>query len=179
MLERALAYGGLQFARLQFRSDIDTVRPMTDFFRNARAILIALPVGYDDAVLAGKALSMLHERMLPMKITVIHSSTRATPLSILPRSEVVRIDPADINRFLLPRRPLLQRILPQSYDVAVDLNLDFVLHTAYICKATRAGVRVGFARNGADSFFNVQIDVDRHRAPEVLYERVATFLSMF
>ena len=179
MFENVFAYGGLQFARLQFRSDIDAVQPMTNFFRDARAILIAMPVGYDEAVLAGKALSMLHDRMIPMKITIIHSSTRATPLSILPRTEVVRVDPADINRFLLPRRSLLQRILPQSYDVALDLNLDFVLHTAYICKATRASVRVGFAREEADSFFNVQLSVDRQRAPQSLYEHVATFLSMF
>jgi len=179
MFERAFAYAGLQFARLQFRSDIDAVQPMTNFFSAARNILITLPVGYEDAVLAGKALSMLHDRMNSMHVTIIHTGTRATPLSSLPRSEVVRIDPNDINKFSLPRRSLLQRILPQTFDVALDLNLDFVLHTAYICKATRAGVRVGFSRAAADEFFNVRINLDRQLAPQASYEHVATFLSMF
>ncbi|MBI3365327.1 MAG: hypothetical protein HY033_10500 [Ignavibacteriae bacterium] len=170
---------GLQFARLQFRSDIDKVQPMTDFFRNARTVLVALPVGYEDAVLAGNALKVLHDRMERMHLTVIHTGTRATPLSVLPHSEVVRIGPTDINRFSLPRRSLLQRIAPQSFDVALDLNLDFVLHTAYICKVTRAGVRVGFAHDVSDSFFNVQLHIDRPRTPRSPYEHVATFLSMF
>ena len=179
MLKRAFAYAGLQFAKLQFRADIDAVQPMTDFFSKAGTILLVLPVGYEESVIAGKALGKLHDRMKNMHVVIVHTGTRATPLSVLPRSEVVRIDQNDINKFSLPRQSLLHRILPRHYDVAIDLNLDFVLHTAYICKVTRAAVRVGFEHDGDDAFFNVQMNVDRQRAPQARFEHAATFLSMF
>lgn len=179
MLEGALAYIGLQFAKFQFRTDIDRVQPMTGFLRGARNVLITLPVGYNESTLAGNAMQDFRSRMNYQHLTVVHSSTWATPLAGFPRCEVVRIDPVDINRFSLPRRALLQRIFQREFDVAVDLNLDFVLHTAYICKASRAKIRVGFARPGSDMFFNVQVNITTPRTAQALYEKFAACLAMF
>jgi len=180
MFEDAFAYLGLQFAKFQFRSDIDQVQPMTEFFRGAKKILITLPTGYEDALLAGNALRDFRDRLNHLHLTVINNSTRATLLANFPKCEVVRIDPNDINRFSLPTKTLLQRIFHCQYEVAVDLNLDFVLHTAYICKASRAKVRVGFVNPASDLFFNVLINLNKARkTPQVLYEKFAEILAMF
>ncbi|HYQ87785.1 MAG TPA: hypothetical protein VES59_11130 [Bacteroidota bacterium] len=179
MLEETLSYLGFQFAKLQFRSDVDTIQPMTEFLTGARNVLITLPTGYDNSILAGAAIRSYRERLSHLHITIVHNSTRSTPLSEFPRSEVVRIDPHDINRFSLPRRQLLKRIMTRPYDVAVDLNLDFVLHTAYICKVSRARVRVGFAHSAADLFYNVQLNLNASRSPQALYEKFAECLAMF
>jgi hypothetical protein len=179
MLDNTLTSLGLQFARLQFWSNVDTVQPMTQFFRGAQNALIVLPVGYDNAMLAGTAIRKYRERLSNVHLTIVHSSTRSTPLSEFPRSEVVRVDADDINRFSLPKKSLIKRIMTRPYDVAVDMNLDFVLHTAYICKVSRAKVRVGFAHPRSDMFFNVQLNFDMKRAPQALYEEYAACLAMF
>lgn len=179
MFEKVLRYVGFGIARFQFRSDIDTVQPLTKFFTGAQSALIMLPAGYEEANIAGDALHAFRNRLVHLNLTVVHTSTRATSLSDFPRSEVIRIGPSDINRLSLPTKGLLQRIIHRDYDAAVDLNLDFVLHTAYICKASRAKVRVGFVHPWSDTFFNVQFNLDKQRTPQVVYEKFAACLAMF
>lgn len=179
MFEDALAYIGLQIAKLQFRTDVDQVQSLTTFLRTAGNVLITLPVDYEDSVIAGNALKEFRRQRENLKLTVVNNSTWSTALADFPRCEVVHVDAADIGRLSLPKKALLERVLHSQFDVAVDLNLDFVLHTAYICKASRARVRVGFAHAAADLFFNVQVRIDRRRTPQATYERFAACLSMF
>ena len=178
MFERALAWMGLQFARFQFRNDIEKVHALTDFFSGARNVLILLPVGYDEAIIASNALREYRHRLNHLHLTVVNSGTRTTSLIDYTRCEVIRIDPTDINKFSLPRRSLLQRIESRDYDTAVDLNLDFVLHTAYICKASGARVRVGFTHPSADMFYNVQLNL-KEGTPQSIYSHFAACLAMF
>ena len=179
MFDQALAYLGLQITRLQFRGETDSIQPLSAFFSGARNVLITLPVGYEEAMLAGNALRNSCKSLDHLQLTVINYSTRATALTDFPRCEVVRIDPADINRFSLPTKQLLHRILVREYDLAMDLNLDFVLHTAYICKASRAKVRVGFAHRASDLFFNVQFNLGKEDLPQARYEKFTSYLRMF
>jgi hypothetical protein len=180
MLERFYAYCGLQFARFQFRSDIDMPQEMTRFFTGARHVLITLPAGYEEAAEAGNALRKFRESLSHLQFTVIHTSTRATALTEFPRCTVIRLDPPDINRFSLPSKALLQRIFVKEFEVALDFNLDFVLHTAYICKASRARVRVNFCEHpSADLFFNVQFKLGERRPSQSVYDQCASCLSMF
>lgn len=179
MLEEAFAFVGLQIARLKFASDRDQVQPLTEFLRDSHNVLITLPIGYDNSILAGTAIRAHRERLGHVHLTVVHNSTRATPLSEFPRSEVVRLDSSDLNRFSLPTHQLIKRIMTRQFDVAIDLNLDFVLHTAYICKASGARVRVGFKHSAADMFYNVQLNMNPQRSPQALYENFAACLAMF
>lgn len=179
MFESALAYLGLLFAKFQFRNDFDQVQPLTDFFRGAHNVLITMPVGYEDAVIAGNALRNFRDKMSKIHLTVVHNSTRETALANFPKCEVVRLDPQDINKFSLPTKTVLQRIFIKEFDVAVDLNLDFVLHTAYICKASRSKIRVGFASPVSDVFYNIILNLNKQRTPQAIYEKFAECLSMF
>ncbi len=179
MFEGALAYIGLQFAKFQFRNDFDQVQPLTDFFRGAHNVLITMPVGYEDAIIAGNALRNFRDRMSKIHLTIVHNSTRETALANFPKCEVVRLDPADINKFSLPTKAVLQRVFTKEFDVAIDLNLDFVLHTAYICKASRAKARVGFSSQVSDLFYNVTLNLNKQRTPQALYDKFAECLSMF
>src|SRR5436309_15732484 len=102
MFERVLAFLGLQIAKLQFRSEFDTIQTMTNFFSSAGNILIVLPVGYEQAVHAGNALREACSRLPHAHLTVVHSGTRETALGVIPRCEVVRMDASDLNKFSLP-----------------------------------------------------------------------------
>lgn len=170
---------GLIAARFVFRNETDTVQPMTNFFTGAKNVLVVLPVGYDDAIVAGEALRKFRDRIPDVHLTVVHNSTRHTSLIDFLHCEVIRIDPPDINWFFLPRQNLLGRIPKRAYDAALDLNLDFVLHSAYICKASGARVRVGFAHPAGDSFFNVQLQFAGPRTAQALFTKYAGVLGMF
>jgi len=179
MFESTLGWMGLQFARFQFRNDIERVQDLTKFFSGARNVLITLPVGYEEAIIASNALREFRNRLNHLHLTVVSSGTRATSLIDYQRCEVIRIDPLDINKFSLPTRSLLQRIESREYDTAVDLNLDFVLYTAYICKASGAKVRVGFTHPASDVFFNVQVNLKTPGTPQAIYNQFAACLAMF
>jgi hypothetical protein len=180
MLDSTFARMGLQFAKFQFRSDFDRPQELTKFFTGARNILVTMPRGYDNAVLAGNALHRYRDALKDVHLTIIHTGTRETTLSSFLHSQIIRITPADVNRFSLPRRALLSRIYTREFDVALDLNLDFVLHSAYICKASRARVRVGLHQSPlAELFFNVRVDLAERRAPQSTYEQFAACLMMF
>ncbi len=180
MLERTRSVLGVQFAKFQFRSDFDTPQPLTNFFTGARNVLITMPRGYDNAVHAGNALHKYRDRLDHLHLTIIHTGTRETTLSSFLHSQIIRISPTDINSFSLPTRGLMERIYTRQYDVALDLNLDFVLHSAYICKASRARARVGFHRGAlSDVFFNVRVDLKHRKAPQSMYENFAACLMMF
>lgn len=180
MFDRTLSLVGLQFAKFQFRSDFDRPQVLTNFFTGAKNVLVVMPRGYDNAVLAGNALHKYRDELNQLHLTIIHTGTRETTLSSFLHSQIIRITPDDINRFSIPTRGLMQRIFNREYDVALDLNLDFVLHSAYICRASRAKVRVGFQRSPlAENFFNVRVELGDRRAPQTMYERFAASLMMF
>jgi len=179
MLENAYKYLGLQYAKLQFRMDVDQIQSFSEFMSGSKSALIALPIGYDEANIASNAIRAYRQRLSNLHLTVINSGTRATSLVDFPKCEVIRMIPTDLNRFFLPTRALLQRVAARQFDVAVDLNLDFVLHTAYICKASRAKVRVGLARGASDLFYNVVLNLQPRRTPREVYEAYAHCLAMF
>ena len=180
MFDQAKAFLGLQYAKMQFRKEKDEPQELTKFFSGAKNVLIVLPLGYEEAVIASNALRAFKARLNHLNLTVLNNGTRATSLIEFAKCEVIRMNPTDINKFYLPSQALLQRIISREYDVAMDLNLDFVLHTAYICKASKARARVGFVSGSAsDTFFNVQLNLKLPATPQVMYDKFAACLSMF
>lgn len=178
-IDRTLEHLGLLYARFQFRKDADLPQPFTKFFSSARSILVVLPTGYEESIIAGDALQQFKTRLQHANLTVVNTGTRMTSLVGFPKCQVIRLDPPDITRFSLPSGPALQRIIHREHDVAMNLNLDFVLHAAYICKASRARVRVGFTHRASDVFYNVQLHLTSPRTPAMLYEKFAACLAMF
>jgi len=179
MLKRLYWFLGFQYAKFQFKNEIDHVQSLTEFFTGAKSILVILPIGYEEAIHASNSLRRFRNRLQHLHLTVIASGTRATSLIDFPKCEVIRLIESDINRFFLPSKAILQRICQREFDVAMDLNLDFILHSAYICKASRAKVRIGLVHPKADIFFNVQINITTPRTVQALYEKFAAYLAMF
>lgn len=170
---------GLLYARWRFRRNGDAPQSLTDFFHRTRSILVVLPMRYEDAVVAGYTFKKLFDLLKNPHLTIITRGIRATALSNVSKSEVIRLEEADINKFFLPRGDVLQRICTRSYDIAIDLNLDFVLHAAYICKASRAPIRISVVHQHGDTFFNVQLNLEHTAAPQMIYEKFAQSLRMF
>ncbi|MBI3765584.1 MAG: hypothetical protein HY277_03665, partial [Ignavibacteriales bacterium] len=71
MFEGALAYLGFQFAKFQFRSEVDQVQPFSEFLQRARNVLIMMPTGYEEAILAGDALRAFRDQLNHLQITIV------------------------------------------------------------------------------------------------------------
>ncbi|MDP2209354.1 MAG: hypothetical protein Q8K98_11400 [Bacteroidota bacterium] len=179
MFEHTLEYIGLQYTKFLHRKEKDTSQELTDFLTRSRSILIVLPVDYEDAQAAGNAFRTIRDTLENKEITIVTEGIRSTSLSELPKSKVIRISASHINKFFLPRQHFLERIRQAHFDVTIDLNLDFVLYAAYICKATDAKYRIGLADRAADTFYNVQFNFNKSQPASYIYQQFVQYLKMF
>jgi hypothetical protein len=126
----------------------------------------------------GAIIELVRARYGDDHITVIADALDNGITALMPHSEILRISAQQVTRFFHPPAALLERTTGKTFDVAIDLNLDFLLPSGYICKASGARMRVGFARPGGDLFYNLQVQTGTSHGPGI-YERFANCLKMF
>jgi ADP-heptose:LPS heptosyltransferase len=78
-------------------------------------------------------------------------------LAYAPQLKTITYSVRDINKWFVPRRELLQRMESNNFDVAMDLNLNFSLTSAFLCKASNAPLRISFVKKNSDQFYNFQV----------------------
>ncbi|MFH1009070.1 MAG: hypothetical protein V1800_16475 [Candidatus Latescibacterota bacterium] len=125
------------------------------------------PVALREALLAAECLLVcLPERDVPQarEIVVLMEALgirRTTVLCAHPAKiqgfgpEVGALSLEDVGWFHLPRRALKDRIIHGGYDVAIDLNRDFSIASAYLCALSGAKLRVGLGATDDGTFFNL------------------------
>ena len=124
-------------------------------------------------------LQFIQSRFLGGNLTVIVPEEARPIVRQLPRCDVIHLRRDDIGSFALPKKGIIHRIQRNEYDLVLDLNVEFFLPAAYLCKASRSRLRVGFATEYADTFFNFQIKTNAARNVKTIYERFAACLDMF
>lgn len=177
MFESARRSIGLHLARFTFRSAPDQAMTFTGALTAGKRVLLVLPLVPTHHSTAA-IIELVRSRYGDDHITVVADALDNGITALMPHSEILRISAQQVTRFFHPPAALLQRITGKPFDIAIDLNLDFLLPSGYICKASGARVRVGFTRPGADTFYNLQVQTGATRGPGV-YERLASCLKMF
>lgn len=170
---------GRMVARWHYRKSHDEVISYAGALSGARQALVVMPLDGSPLYPVAPVITLLRSFLTEDQITVVvaHHSTEA--LEALKHSPVIRILPAEISSWFLPRRNVITRVTTRKYDFAVDLNLDFVLPSGYICRESKSRVRIGFSGSGADLFFNMQIQTGETESRTQRYERMAKCLQMF
>jgi ADP-heptose:LPS heptosyltransferase len=170
---------GLLGARWHFRKMPSEVISFSNVISSARQVLIIMPLDGSPLYPVAPVITMLRKLLTEEQITVVvaHHSTEA--LEALKHSPVIRILPSEISTWFLPRRAVITRIATKKYDLAIDLNLDFVIPSGYICRECNARVRIGFSGKGADTFHNMQVHTGPTESRTQRYERMAKCLQMF
>ncbi len=179
MLRSLRASAGLLAARFHFRKYHDDVIPFAGAVTSAQRALLIMPLHQGEFLPTVMIVDMLRRRFREENMTVVTTEHSLEVMRVLPRSQVVRIMRSDLNTFLLPKKDFLRRLQAQTFDVAVDLNLDFVLPSGYICRQTNARVRVGFAGKRSDTFYNLQVRLNPEQGRGEAYDRLARCLQMF
>lgn len=169
---------GLWYARIHFREP-DKVQTFTDAVKRARSAMVVMPLGRAHSELSRPLLQFVQNRFHGGNLTVIVPEESRPVVQYLQRCDVIHLHNDDIGSFALPKKKIVRRIQQNEYDLVLDLNLEFSLAAAFLCKASRSRLRVGFATEYADTFFNLQIKTDATRNVKTIYERVAACLGMF
>lgn len=177
MLESLGRSLGFHLSRFRFRNNRDGVISFTGITAGNHALLI-LPLT-PSTLSPAPVIDLLRKNFPDNRITIVTDEHDSAIGALLPHSEIVRLGTANTSRFFLPAPDITRAVKARRYDVAIDLNLDFLLPSAYICKASNARVRLGFARIGAEVFFNFVMQPDSTRGATQLYERLAAVVQMF
>lgn len=170
---------GVRLARRKFRKTREPVISFARAVTGAQRALVVMPLDRRELLSAINMIDMLKRTFNEENITVIGDERGLETIRLMPKSHFVQIREADIDPLYHPRREFLARIGDKKFDVAIDLNLDLVLPSAYICRASNATVRIGFTGPSSDSFFNFQIQPDPRQSRKDIYDRAANCLHMF
>jgi hypothetical protein len=111
--------------------------------------------------------------MILIRDEQLFSLASSPPLKTLTYSE------RDINTWFVPKHGLLQRIMTKTFDVALDLNIGLSLPSAFLCKASNAPLRVSFAKQSGDQFYNFQIQTKGKAGTPNTYRNFLKCLDMF
>ena len=177
MLESLRRSLGFTLSRFLFRNNRDEVISFAGIAAGNHALLI-LPLR-PSALSPAPVIDLLRKHFPDNHITIVTDEHDSAVGALLPHSEILRLGTANTSRLFFPPPDITRAVKARRYDVAIDLNLDFLLPSAYICRASNARVRLGFARTGADVFFNFVMQPDGTRGATQLYERLAAVVQMF
>ncbi|MDH3251442.1 MAG: hypothetical protein OEM41_01550 [Ignavibacteria bacterium] len=170
---------GLQISLLHFRKSTNPVISFGAALTDAKRLLLVMPLGEARTIPTLTIVDLVKKKFDERNITVLATDHAVEAMRLLPRGQFIHILKEEINPLFIPQKQLINRIRERSYDVAIDLSLDFLLPSAYIVKESEARVRIGFSRQYADTFYNFQIHSNPDLDPKLIYNRLAECLAMF
>jgi ADP-heptose:LPS heptosyltransferase len=179
MFEGIRRWIGQRITRFRFRKTREKVISFSRAISDAKQALVIMPLHRREFLPTVTVIDMLRRQFQERNLTIITSDYGLEVVRMLPHSQFIHMLSSEVNLFFLPKRNVMERILKKKYDVAIDLNLDLVLPSGYICKESGARVRIGFTGAGADTFYNFQIQPDPTLGKKLIYDRLAKCLEMF
>ncbi|HEX9829282.1 MAG TPA: hypothetical protein VGB10_03640 [Bacteroidota bacterium] len=148
---------GLAYSRFHFRSSAPESIRWTGAISGAKRALLLLPETSQDSASLQGVVEFCTKQFAPSNVFIVGSVDAASRVKPDRRSQLVTFAPTDMNAWFLPRGELTQKMKKSTFDVAIDLNLDLALPSAYLCRSSGAQVRVGFKKIHADTFYNFQV----------------------
>ena len=169
---------GLAYSRYHFRKQKDGATRFSEALNRSRRALVILPeLPVDPRDLTDILLYLA--RRFPSDHT--RFLVREDLRSVLPpslASQVHTYSPEDVTGFFTPRTALLRSFQSSTFDVAFDLNREFSLTGAFLCRSSGAPLRVSFTKDHADRFYNLQVQTHGTAGRQV-YKNLLTCLDMF
>ena len=179
MLEASRLHIGLALAGFHFRKHSYQQTEFTKIYSNARTALVIVPEDSEHRVLAIPLLTSLQNKFRGNKMTVVIYDSFRDLSSSLAQCDVFPITKNNIGFFYLPKRKAVQRLIRQKFDVVFDLNIPMVLPAAYLCRSVNAGLKVGFAKEDGDKFYNFQLKTSQQMSPQRSFEQLLRTMAMF
>lgn len=170
---------GLLYARFHFRKRRDPVVRFTESVDRARKALVLLPESVTDSESMQSVMKYLGRRFGLGSLTVIARDDLVSSLRTSFSGKTITYSPEDINRWRIPRGELLRKMKSSTFDIALDLNVNLALPSAFICRESNAPLRVGFAKPEGDHFYNFVVQTRMTTNTPVAYKNLLKCLEMF
>ena len=169
---------GLSYTRFHFRAKKESPIRFSDVVTRSRKALILFPEQPLDPGTAEMILRYLTRRFSNGSTTVIVREDLRSALPALSAARVITYTAEEVTSWFTPRSALIRRIKTSTFDVALDLNVNFALPSAFLCKESGAPVRVSFTKLNADEFFNLQVRTRLIDNPSNAYQSLMRCLDM-
>ncbi|HEX9614163.1 MAG TPA: hypothetical protein VGA55_01585 [Bacteroidota bacterium] len=180
MLNGLRLHVGLLYSRLHFRNVGEPAIRFTEAISRAKRALVVLPEGTRDITSVQWIVRNLAEKFVDGSMIILARHDQAAWLKTETSNvEIVPYTSEDVNAWFVPRRELLGKMKRSTFDVAIDLNVGFTLMSAFLCRESKAPLRVSFAKSFADEFYNFQINTRSTNSLAVAYRNLARCLEMF
>ncbi len=148
----------------------------TDFLNKAFTFFVAMPEDDRDFTYSLQILNFLADMKKSAMVM-----TKDFKVSLLPqkfRGRAVEYNQKDINQWNLPGRKLADKLSEMQFNVSIDLNRKENLFYSYSSNLVQAPMKIGFAKEDSDKFYNLQI-INHQDNPEISYENFLNCLKMF
>ena len=180
MLNGARLKVGLTYARFHFRKSKDPVLRFTEAISRARRVLVVLPNATRDITSVQWIVRNLADRFSSGSLTIVANPDQMQWIkNDGGRYQILSCDPKDISTWFVPRQQLLGRVKRSTFDVAFDLNVAFVLSSAFLCRESKAPLRVSFSKTYADEFYNFQVNTTATNSLAVAFRNLVRCMEMF
>ena len=179
MLEGFRLRVGLSYSRLHFRHNRDRIIDFTDALTRSRKTLVIFPESSLDSESASMLLRHLQNKFSSEGMMLLIRDDQLFTMTNVQHLKTLTYSAQDINAWFVPRRELLRKMKRNAYDVALDLNVNLSLPSAFLCKASNAPLRVSFAKQKGDQFYNFQVQTKRKIANTQTYRSLLKCLDMF
>lgn len=170
---------GLKYARFHFRKKRDTVVRFTEAVERSQKALVLFPETAMDSESMSSVMKYVNRRFGAGSVTIVAREELAHTLHTTFSGKTITYSPGEVNRWYLPRGQLLRKMKSSTFDIALDLNVNLALPSAFICRESNAPLRVGFAKPDGDHFYNFVIQTRMTTNTPVAYKSLLKCLDMF
>jgi hypothetical protein len=170
---------GLKYARFHFSKHRDPVVRFTEAVGRAHKALVIFPETITDLESMQAVMKYLGRRFGTESVLIIAREDLTSPQRLNFNAKTIFYAPREINRWFIPRRELLRRMKSSTFDIALDLNVNLALPSAFMCRESNAPLRVGFAKPSGDHFYNFQVQTRMTTNTPVAYKNLLKCLDMF
>jgi hypothetical protein len=170
---------GLLYTRFHFRKLKDPALRFTEAVSHAHRALVLLPESTRDIASVQWIVRNLSERFSSGSLTIVATKEQVQWMKGDNRFQILTYTRNDISTWYVPRQELLGKMKRSTFDIAFDLNTTFALPSAFLCRESKAPVRVSFFKNYADDFYNFQINTKSVSSLAVAYRNLVRCLEMF
>jgi hypothetical protein len=170
---------GKKYARIRFRRKTEPVVRFTDILSRSRRALVIFPESGLDGDSTQLVLKYLSRRFSSGSLLLLIRDDVANTLTTSSMVKTVTYSREEINAWFLPRASLLRKLKTSTFDVVFDLNMALALPSAFICRETNALLRIGFAKESGDEFYNLQVRTTSSSNLPNAYRTLLKCLEMF
>ncbi len=166
----------LGYARMQSQEE---VIDMQDHLSQILTALIIAPASPQEYPHAARLFRELQNTFPDAHFSLLIEQQFLAQAKAQENFQVLTYDAGQVGFHGLPKKDLQDLIRTRRFDLVVDLNCEFNLVAACLCRVSNAKLRVCLQNPKRDPLYNFQVRVAEHNSIELKYDSLIKYLAIF